>query len=93
LLDAARLQKAGVPTVAVVWDTFTRAARSMASLQGLPDLPIVVIPKVGPAENEHHQRAKAAAAAPAVAAGWRDEHAPEAGSQEVPGQAGDLAVT
>lgn len=79
--------------MAVVWDSFTRAARSMASLQGLPDLPIVVIPKVGPGETAHHQRAKAAAAAPAVAAGWRDEHAPDSGSQVPAGQAGDLAAT
>jgi hypothetical protein len=70
LLDAARLHKQGLPTVALVWDIFERAARTMASLQGVPDLPIVVVPQVLVGESDADQRKKGAAAAPSITAAW-----------------------
>jgi hypothetical protein len=70
LLDATRLRKHGLPTVALVWDIFERAAKAMASLQGVPDLPIVVVPQVLVGETDAHQRAKGTGAAAHVLAGW-----------------------
>ena len=70
MLDAARLRKRGIPTVAVVWDIFEHAARAMARLQGVPDLPIVVVPQVLVGESNEDQRKKGIAAAEAVVASW-----------------------
>ena len=70
MLDAARLLKRGLPSVAVVWDIFERAARAMASLQGVPDLSIVVVPQVVVGETEIDQREKGAKAAQHILAGW-----------------------
>jgi hypothetical protein len=70
LLDATRLQKSGIPTVAIVWDIFERAAQSMAKLQGVPDLAIVVVPQVDVGETTDQQRKKGVAAAEAVLQVW-----------------------
>jgi hypothetical protein len=70
LLDAARLRKHGLPTVALVWDIFERAANAMASLQGVPDLPIVVVNQVLVGETSVEQRAKGTAVAKDILAAW-----------------------
>jgi hypothetical protein len=53
-----------------VWDIFEHAARAMARLQGVPDLPIVVVPQVLVGESNEDQRKKGIAAAEAVVASW-----------------------
>ena len=45
----------------------------MANLHEVPDLPIVVIAKVGPGETADDQRKKAVAAMPAVVASWQPD--------------------
>jgi len=45
----------------------------MASLHDVPDLPIVVISKVGAGETADDQRKKAVEAMPAVVASWRPD--------------------
>jgi hypothetical protein len=70
LLDAARLRKRGLPTVALVWDIFENAAKAMASLQQVPDLEIVVVPQVAVGETDADQRKKGAAAAEKILAAW-----------------------
>jgi hypothetical protein len=59
LLDATRLRNRWVDTVAVVWDTFEKSARALAKLQGVPDLPIFVIPAMVSGEDDYDQRRKA----------------------------------
>jgi hypothetical protein len=70
LLDAARLVKHGLPTVALVWDIFENAARAMATLQGVPGLPVVVVPQVAVGQTEVEQRDKGAKAAHHILAAW-----------------------
>jgi alkylation response protein AidB-like acyl-CoA dehydrogenase len=78
LLDATRLRKRGIHTVAIVWDVFEGAARAMAKLQGIPDLPILVIPQMAVGEDEDDQRRKAKGCLPNLVACW--ETSPGAGS-------------
>jgi len=68
VLDAAALEQRGVHTVTIVWDNFETAARTQARLQGLPDLALVVVPHRKGGETADDQRAKAAAALPAIVA-------------------------
>jgi len=68
VLDAAALEKRGIHTVTIVWDNFETAARTQARLQGLPDLALVVVPHRKGGETGDDQRAKAAAALPAIVA-------------------------
>lgn len=56
--------------MALVWDIFDRAAKAMASLQGVPDLPIVVVPQVLVGEIDADQRAKGTKAAEHIVAAW-----------------------
>ncbi len=44
MLDAVALEQRGIPTVTFVTAPFEPAARAVARAQGLPDLPLVVIP-------------------------------------------------
>ena len=44
MLDAVALERRGIPTVTFVTTPFAPAARAVARAQGLPDLPLVVIP-------------------------------------------------
>jgi hypothetical protein len=62
VLDAAALEKRGVPTVTIVWDNFETAARTQARLQGVPDLRLVVVPRRQGGETDDDQRWKAEAA-------------------------------
>jgi hypothetical protein len=70
LLDATRLRKRGIDTVAIVWDVFEKAARAMAALQGVPDLPILVIPHIATGEDDDDQRRKAKGCLPDLVACW-----------------------
>jgi hypothetical protein len=44
LLDAARLEALGIPSLTFVTEPFEQAARTHARLLGLPDLPMIVVP-------------------------------------------------
>ena len=44
MLDAVALEQRGIPTVTFVTEPFAPAARAVARAQGLPELPLVVIP-------------------------------------------------
>ena len=70
MLDAARLTKKGIETVAVVWDIFEWAATTHAELQGVPDLPLVVVPQIVVGETDVHQRAKARVASKEIIDRW-----------------------
>jgi hypothetical protein len=70
LLDATRLRKRGIDTVAIVWDIFEKAGRAMAKLQGVPDLPILVIPHLDAGEDDDDQRRKAKACLSDLVACW-----------------------
>jgi hypothetical protein len=62
VLDAVALEKSGIRTVTIVWDTFERAARATARIKGLPGAKFVVTPGRRGAEGVEDQRAKARAA-------------------------------
>lgn len=66
MLDATRLHKRGVPTVAISWEIFERAARSMAKLQGVPELPLAIIQKLEVGQGPAEQHAKGRACAEAI---------------------------
>ena len=44
MLDAARLEELGIPTLTFVTQPFESAARTHARLLGMPELPLVVVP-------------------------------------------------
>jgi hypothetical protein len=44
VLDSANLEKLGVPSVTIVTAPFAPAARAVARSQGLPELPLVIVP-------------------------------------------------
>lgn len=56
----------GIHTVTIVWDTFEKAARAAARVQGVPELSIAVIPRRAGGETDDDQRAKAEAALPEI---------------------------
>ena len=45
MLDHANLEKLGIPTITVVTEPFESAARTHASIHGLPELPFVIVPQ------------------------------------------------
>ena len=61
--DAVALEKKGVRTVTIVWDTFEKAARSAARIQGSPDIRFAVIPSRKGTDTAEEQRVKARGAA------------------------------
>ncbi len=44
MLDAASLERQGTPSLTFVTQPFEHAARTHARTQGMPDLPLVVVP-------------------------------------------------
>ena len=58
--------------IAIVWESFEVAARTQTSLQGLDELPLVLVPDQAPGETEADQRGKGVTAARAVLAAWQD---------------------
>jgi hypothetical protein len=56
--------------VALVWDIFEPAAKAMARLQEVPDLPIVVVRQVLVGESNADQRMKGVSAAKQIVASW-----------------------
>jgi hypothetical protein len=75
LLDGARLTRRGVDVAAVVWESFEVAARNQIALQGLADIPLVLVPDQTPQDTEADQRRKGLAAADALLDRWRDRTA------------------
>jgi hypothetical protein len=43
LLDSVRLEERGIPTVTFVTAPFASAARTLARIHGLPDIPLVIV--------------------------------------------------
>ena len=68
MLDAVALERKGIHTVTIVWNNFENAARTQARLQDFADLELMVIPLRKGGETAEDQRAKAAAALPAIVA-------------------------
>jgi hypothetical protein len=66
VLDAAALEKKGVHTVTIAWDTFEKAARIAARVQKVPDIRLSIIPHRKGSDTPEIQRAKARAAAPDI---------------------------
>lgn len=64
--DAVALEKKGLRTVTIVWDTFEKAARSAARIQGKPDIRFAVIPSRRGTDSADDQRVKAHQAAAAI---------------------------
>ncbi len=60
--DAVALEKMGVRTVTIVWDTFEKAARSSARIQGAPNIRFAVIPARQGSDSADDQRKKAESA-------------------------------
>lgn len=50
----------------IVWDTFEKAARTAARVQGVPELQLVIIPHRKGGDTGEEQRAKARAAVPDI---------------------------
>ena len=66
MLDAAALEKKGIHTVTIVWDSFEKAARIAARVQGVPEIRLVITPNRKGSETEEDQRAKARIAVPEI---------------------------
>ncbi len=66
MLDAVTLEKKGIHTVTIVWDTFEKAAKTAARVQGVPELKLAVIPHRKGGQTADDQRAKADAAVPEI---------------------------
>jgi hypothetical protein len=64
LLDAAALEKRGIHTVTIAWDTFEKAARIAARVQGVPDIELTIIPHRIGGQTADDQRKKAEDAMP-----------------------------
>lgn len=56
--DMVRLERKGVPTVALVHDRFEVAARTQARILGLPSAKIVILPEGTPGETPEDLQAK-----------------------------------
>ena len=67
MLDAVALEKKGIHTVTIAWDTFEKAAQIAARVQGLPDIKLVITPYRKGSDTLEDQRAKARAAVPEIA--------------------------
>ena len=67
MLDAAALERKGIHTVTIVWDTFEKAARIAARVQGVPNIALVITPNRKGSDTADDQRAKARAAMPEIA--------------------------
>ena len=44
MLDAVHLEERGIPTLTFVTAPFESAARTHARIQGLPDIPLIIVP-------------------------------------------------
>ncbi len=58
MLDSANLEKMGIPSLTIVTAPFETAAKTVARSQGLPDLPLLIIPHDYLEESEAEIRAK-----------------------------------
>jgi len=67
VLDAAALERKGIHTVTIVWDSFEKAARIAARVQGVPNIALVITPQRKGNDTADDQRAKARTAMPEIA--------------------------
>jgi hypothetical protein len=44
LLDSVHLEELGIPTVTFVTAPFEGAARTLARIHGIPDIPLIIVP-------------------------------------------------
>ena len=66
MLDAAALEKKGIHTVTIVWDTFEKAAKMHARVQGVPDAKLAITPHRKGHDTAETQRAKARTLVPEI---------------------------
>jgi hypothetical protein len=66
MLDAAALEKRGIHTVTIAWDTFEKAARMAARVQRVPDAMLAITPHRKGHEGGPEQRAKARELVPEI---------------------------
>ena len=66
MVDAVALEKRGIHTVTIVWDTFEKAARLAAGIQCVPDITLAVIPNRKGTDLDEDRRAKVDAALPRI---------------------------
>ena len=59
MLDTIKLEREGVPTVVLAYDTFERAARQQAEMAKMPLIPIVVIQHWEPSFTSEDAREEA----------------------------------
>jgi hypothetical protein len=60
VLDSVHLEQMGIPSVVIVTAPFAEAAKVNARVQGMPDLPMIVIPHDYLEEHNAQVRAKVA---------------------------------
>jgi hypothetical protein len=60
VLDSVHLEQLGIPSVVIVTEPFATAAKVNARVQGMPDLPMIVVPHDYLEEDEHRVREKVA---------------------------------
>ena len=60
----------GVPSTALVWQSFERTARAHTKMQGVPDLPVQLVPDLKLSESEADHEDKAQEAVQAIRARW-----------------------
>ena len=60
MLDSVHLEQMGIPSVVVVTEPFAAAAQVNARVQGMPDLPMIVVPHDYLQEDDAQVREKVA---------------------------------
>ena len=60
MLDSVHLEQMGIPSVVIVTEPFATAAKVNARVQGMADLPMIVLPHDYLEEDEQRVRAKVA---------------------------------
>lgn len=60
MLDSVHLEQMGIPSVVLVTEPFAAAAKVNARVQGMPDLPMIIVPHDYLEEDAHRVRAKLA---------------------------------
>lgn len=69
MLDSVNVERMGIPSVTVATEPFINAAKAVCRSQGLPDIPIVVIPHDYLTETTDDIRAKIAPVVDEILAG------------------------
>ena len=76
MLDSANVERMGIPSVTVVTEPFITAAKAVARSQGVPDLPLAIIPHDYLTEDEATIRARLEPVIDVIMAGLFGSDAP-----------------